>query len=297
MDGRLSIALAAILWGTTGTSQALAPQQATPLAIGALRLLVGGSALLLYAQFSGQLRFSRNWLRPVIGVACLSTACYQLFFFAGVSLTGVAVGTLVAIGSAPIFAGVLGAVVHQERLSRRWWSATLLAVIGCSCLALSGGEADTVNLSGILLSLGAGLSYAIFATANKSLLAHLQSTEAMAISFAGGALLLLPILFFTDLAWVGSINGLLVVGHLGLLATGLSYFLFGQGLRTVSVAVAGTLSLIEPLTATLLSVFLLSEPLTPLSVLGVLVLFSGLLMLVLPTPHKFLSKSNQNKPS
>ncbi|WP_312085693.1 EamA family transporter, partial [Exiguobacterium sp.] len=38
----LLILLAAIFWGTTGTSQAFAPEDAHPIAIGAVRLAVGG---------------------------------------------------------------------------------------------------------------------------------------------------------------------------------------------------------------------------------------------------------------
>lgn len=49
LSGAVLIIVAAVLWGTTGTSQALAPVESTPLTIGALRLLVGGGGLTLYA--------------------------------------------------------------------------------------------------------------------------------------------------------------------------------------------------------------------------------------------------------
>ncbi|MFZ2948618.1 MAG: EamA family transporter, partial [Desulfuromonadaceae bacterium] len=53
--GTALILLAAVLWGTTGTSQALAPPGAHPLTIGALRLAVGGGALLLLALFRSRI--------------------------------------------------------------------------------------------------------------------------------------------------------------------------------------------------------------------------------------------------
>ena len=108
MNGRWYILAAAILWGTTGTSQAFAPQGATPLAIGALRLIVGGLVLLALALWKTDVRRVGRWHWPTAVAAGLSTAMYQVTFFAGVKLTGVAVGTLIAIGSAPIFAGILG---------------------------------------------------------------------------------------------------------------------------------------------------------------------------------------------
>lgn len=56
----LFVLIAAFFWGTTGTVQALAPESATPLAFGAVRLLVGGSAMLLVVWISRELHV-KNW--------------------------------------------------------------------------------------------------------------------------------------------------------------------------------------------------------------------------------------------
>lgn len=69
-------------------------------------------------------------------LAAISMAAYQPLFFAGVARTDVAVGTIVAIGSPPVLAGVLGLVVHGERPGHGWAVATILAVLGCSLLDL-----------------------------------------------------------------------------------------------------------------------------------------------------------------
>ncbi len=53
--GAWMVLAAGVLWGTTGTAQAFAPAGATPLAIGAIRLLVGGTALLILALVRRQL--------------------------------------------------------------------------------------------------------------------------------------------------------------------------------------------------------------------------------------------------
>ncbi|MCK4536659.1 MAG: EamA family transporter, partial [Desulfuromonadales bacterium] len=44
---------AALLWGTTGTSQTFAPAGFDPIVIGALRLAIGGVALMLLALSRG----------------------------------------------------------------------------------------------------------------------------------------------------------------------------------------------------------------------------------------------------
>ncbi|MDQ7025204.1 MAG: EamA family transporter [Anaerolineae bacterium] len=278
MRGTILIALAAVLWGTTGTSQALAPQGATPLAIGAMRLLVGGGALMLLSVSRGEITAYKGWLQPRTLLAGVSAALYQLTFFAGVALTGVAVGTIIAIGSAPIFTGILGYFGRGEALRQRWFVATGMAIMGCVLLAFSGNDTVEINPLGILLSLSAGLSYAAFALGNKKLIENHQPDAAMAVSFSIGALILLPTLFFVDVSWATTPGGMVIILHLGLIATGLAYMLFGRGLQTIPVSTAGTLALAEPLTATLLGIFVLGEQLTPLALFGILILFVGLLL-------------------
>ncbi len=121
---------AAVLWGTTGTSQGLAPAGVESTTIGAVRLTVGGLALLTLATVRGSFRGAGHWPLLATFVSALFVAGYQLCVFAGVALTGVAAGTMVAIGSAPVAAGVLGHLVRRERVGGRWMAATLLAVGG-----------------------------------------------------------------------------------------------------------------------------------------------------------------------
>lgn len=280
-SGAFFIALAAILWGTTGTSQALAPEGVTPLAIGAMRLLVGGGTLLLLAGMRGLLQWDARWRQWSTLFSGITVALYQLTFFAGVSLTGVAVGTIIAIGSAPILSGILDRIFLGATLSRRWYIATVLAIVGALLLVITDDTTMNINPLGVLLSLGAGLSYSVFALVNKRLIdAGLPSDAVMAVAFSSGALILLPTLFFVDTSWIITTGGLVVVLHLGVLATGLSYALYGRGLRTVSISVAATLSLIEPLTATILGVLVVGERLTTQGGLGIGLLLLGLVILV-----------------
>lgn len=276
--GALWVIAAATLWGTTGTSQALAPAGATPLVIGALRLAIGGGALLLLALARGAFAHKQPWPKTAVFISALAMAAYQPFFFGGTARTGVAVGTIVTIGSSPVLAGLLGIVVHGERPSPRWMMATFLAVLGGALLVLAGGGLS-VDMGGILFSLGAGLAYATYAAASKGLLEKQPPDAATAVTFSLGALFLLPLLFTADLTWLAQPRGALVVLHLGLLATAAAYAFFARGLRLIPTATAVTLSLAEPLTAGLLGVFLLGEQLTPLAGLGIGFLFAGLALL------------------
>jgi drug/metabolite transporter, DME family len=280
-NGALFVIAAATLWGTTGTSQALAPQGAGPLAIGTLRLLVGGAGLLAFAVWRGKRPDWRGWLRHRAKAILLAAACmaaYQVLFFSGVARTGVAVGTIVGIGSSPILAGVLAYLVRGERPGWKWVIATALAVAGGSLLASTGGSLHVEPL-GLLLAIGAGGVYATFTLVSKGLLEGSSSEMALAVIFCLGALFLLPLLLTQKMAWLLQPRGLAVALHLGLITVGVGYSLFWAGLRRVPVAMAATLTLAEPLTAGTLGVLVLGERLTLAAGLGIALILAGLVVL------------------
>lgn len=259
------ILAAATLWGTTGTAQALAPAAAQPAAIGTVRLIIGGLALLLLAAWQGHLRHTGRWPIKATAIAGIGMALYQLAFFAAVQRAGVAIGTIVGIGSAPILGGLLAWLVRHEQPGRRWFIATALAIVGCSLLIAAGrtNTSNTLDMLGILLALTAGLSYAAYTVYSKELLENRPPDTVMAVVFCLGALLLSPLLFTADLTWLLQPAGAAVALHLGLVTVALAYALFARGLRAVPVSTAVTLTLAEPLTAATLGLLLLNEHLTP----------------------------------
>lgn len=242
---------------------------------------MGGVALLLFAGAQGLLRRTRDLpLGPTL-LAALAVAAYQLCFFAGVRRAGVAVGTLVAIGSAPIFAGVLSMTFLRARPGLRWAVATALAIAGCTLLVAGGGTpgAQSSGFLGILLALGAGGSYAIYTLASKRIVITAPPDLAAAAVFGLGALFLLPVLLLSDTRWLATPRGAGVALALGLVATALAYILYTRALRTVPAGTAVTLALGEPLVASLLGVFLLGERLSVRGWTGVLLIFAALLSL------------------
>ncbi|MFY9370707.1 MAG: EamA family transporter [bacterium] len=276
--GHWPVLLAAVLWGTSGTTQTFAPAGATPLAIGTARMFLGGASLLVIALLRGSFQKGGKWPLWETLLASLSMAAFQPFFFTGVSWAGVAVGTVVAIGSSPILAGLLGYFLRGERPDRRWALATLLAVTGCGLLFIP-GSGGGVNPWGVLLALGAGLSFALYVVTNKTLLENHSPAAANALVFCFGALLLSPLLFFVDFSWLADSRGIAVVLHLGLVVTTVAYLLFSWGLERLPAATAVTLSLAEPLTAALLGVVVVGESLTLLAALGVALLLAGLFIM------------------
>jgi drug/metabolite transporter, DME family len=274
------ILLAAVLWGTTGTSQALMPDARTPMVVGALRLLIGGASLVLLSFLRGNLRL-RGTPLPFILLAGICVALYQVCFFWAVSRTGVAAGTIVGIGSSPIFAGLLDWSFRGQRPGRRWYLSTLIAIFGCALLILSSGNVQ-IDMAGIGLAMAAGLAYASYALIAKIILPGQSSENVTALVFSVGAILLLPLLFSADLSWLAQTRGWLPILHLGVIATALSYWLFTRGLQVVPVSTAVTLSLAEPMTAGLLGVMVVGERLSLPAWCGLLLILAALMILVVP---------------
>ncbi|CAN5154334.1 hypothetical protein BH23ACT9_BH23ACT9_27230 [soil metagenome] len=204
-------------------------------------------------------------------------AAYQASFFAAVDVAGVALGTAVAIGSAPVFTGLIEWGTTGRPPQPRWWVATGVAAAGVAVLA---GPSQLVP-SGVVLALAAGLFYAVYAVASKRLLdAGTDSAMAMAIVFGGGGLLLLPLLFLVDLSWLADPAGIATLAWLAGGTILLAYLLYGAGLRSVPASTAATLSLAEPLTAAVLGIGLLGERPTPAGLAGAAVILAGLLVLL-----------------
>ena len=297
MRAAVLVVLAAVCFGSTGTAVALGAPGASPLSVGSARVLVGGALLALLAggALVSALRGAgaRTW--GLVGVGALGVVAYQPLFFAGTAANGVAVGTVVALGSAPLVTGVLGWVLTRTVPGRRWLLATGVAVVGLALLAsgaggaggADGAGAGAASPAGLLASLGAGTSYAVFALVTKALLDRgwTPATSTGAV-FGGAAVLGLPVLLATDLTWLGAPASWTAVLWLGAVTTALAYALFARGLRHLPAATVATLTLAEPLTATLLGLVVLHEHLGPAQVTALVLLAGALAVLAAPARRR-----------
>jgi DME family drug/metabolite transporter len=284
---RVQVLLAAVCFGTTGTAQALGPDGLAPAAVGSARILVGGALLVLVALvMHGGRAITRVNRGPALAAAA-GVAAYQLAFFAAVKDTGVAVGTIVAIGSGPMFAGAFEWALDRRVPSRGWALATALAIAGVTMLAGGGAE---VSPAGVTLALVAGASYATYTISAKRMLHHGHAPETvMAVAFGLGALLLAPVLAGTGAAWLTHADGLGLAVFLGVVPTALAYLLFAHGLKRLTAAETATLTLAEPLTAALLGVLVLSERLSAPAAIGAALVLAGLLVLAAPERRRRLA--------
>lgn len=282
--GAVAVLLGAAAWGSTGTAAHFVPAGASPASIGAARIVLGGAVLLAMALGGQrpQLRalLAAGWTaRLSLLVAAVAVSGYQLCFFSAVRLTGVAVGTVLAIGSAPVFTGIVSRLTGGTPLTGRWLIATVAAIAGCAIL-VTGGRAAGAQLGGAGLALLAGFCYSVYAvTAARLISGGAPETTVMGVLFGTAGLLLAPVLAATSTAWLLTGRGLAVLAYLSLVTTVAAYLLYGRGLRTVPAPVAVTLGLAEPVVAALLGVVVLGERLTGPAVAGLVLV--GLAIAVL----------------
>ncbi|MBY6412116.1 EamA family transporter [Rhodococcus sp. BP-252] len=283
--GLSAVLAAAALFGTTGTAQALGSSSAgvdlDPLAVGSARIALAGLVLVPLAWLRGGFgATSSAGVRRVL-IGGVGVAVYQVGFFSGVQMAGVAAGTMIALGSGPAFTGVLQSLVDRTRPGPVWFASTTLAVAGMMLL-VTGSDPDDAShmVFGALAALSAGVGYAIYTVAGSRIIASgTRPDAAMAQMFAVGAVVLLPVLV---LRWPGGLDsapGLAVVLYLALIPTVVAYLLFGIGLSALPPATVATLTLAEPVVAALLGIVVLGESPTVLAGIGMAVVASALILL------------------
>lgn len=280
--GTLAVLAASLLWGTTGTAATFAPEVG-PLAIGAAAMGIGG--LLQAAVAARVIAAHAAALRARAGLVLLGAAAvavYPLAFYTSMRLAGVAVGTVVSLGSAPLAAALVERLVDRRRLSRRWLVGAGVGLLGmvllCAAQALGGGHgadapgsaSPAASLGGVLLGLVAGATYALYSwVAHRLMQGAVPSRAAMGAVFGVGGVLLLPVLAVTGAPLVASWGNAAVGAYMALVPMFTGYVLFGWGLARVPVSTATTLTLLEPAVAAVLAVLVVGERLPAAGWVGV----------------------------
>ncbi|MEX3073117.1 DMT family transporter [Vibrio alginolyticus] len=276
-SGAFSILFAAVLWGTTGAAASFS-EQVSPLAIGAFAMGVGGVIQALISLRSIKNSASQIWVfRRPLAIGSVALAVYPLAFYSSMKLSGVAIGTVISIASAPFFTVIIEYLFRTgKNVSKIWWMSFALGAAGIVLLVLERGEdgfftaSDSNYLLGIALGLVAGFTYAGYSCVAKSMIDEgVKSQAAFGSIFAGGAVLLLPSLWFTgENLFAGSMNSLVSL-YMAIVPMCMAYLAFGYGLRHVPVSSATLLTLFEPVVAAILAVWIVGEKISVVGWVGI----------------------------
>ena len=274
--------LVALFWGGTFIAGRVISAAINPLDGAALRFIIGGAGLALaLGRAGGWSKVHRRdlWLLVLMGLTGI--VAYNLFFFAGMRYTSATRASLINANN-PI--GImLGAwLIFGERLGPRHLGGIALSLAGAMMVVLDRPDAGLVNSRlGDLLILGAALSWVAYTLLAHCVLARLNALVATTYStLAGMAILVVCAAPFATLDKLRAIP-LLVWGasaFVGICATTLSFTWFLDGVTVLGASRASQFINLVPVFAVLLSVLLLGERPSLLSLMGGLLVIGGLLL-------------------
>lgn len=246
------------------------------------RFAVAGLSLLPFVLAS-PVRLQRRHLAPLLLTAFLAAPCTYLLQFAGLSLTTATNASLIA-GLAPTLVAGAAVVVEHESLNSLGWSAVALSTLGA--LLLVGGPSRAGDWLGNLLVLLSLLTMTAGILLNKRLMRHYPPLMVTAYLFLFGTLMVLPV----SLIWSGLPTFQLPAGTLvslvaqGVIFTALPYGLWNLGLNRVAASLAGIYSNVEPASGALLGVLVLKEFLSPLALVGGLLIIGAAVVISVAPP-------------
>jgi len=277
------LVMSGLLWGTGGLTGSLLGRTAglSAISVAAYRLTIGGVLIVAFLAATGRRRPAGRTAWTRIAVIGLLAALYQGCYFTAVSLTSVPLATLVTIGTAPVI--VLGAERVTGRGTGRLAAAAAgLALIGLGLLVgLPSGFSQTAVLASAGMAVLAAAGFAAVTLTGSRPVPGLDEAAVTGFGFTVGGLALLPLA-----AALGGLGfrpepatfGLLLVLCTG--PTGVAYTLYFRGLRTAAASTAALLALLEPLTGTILSAFILGQRLSATGMAGAAILALAVILTV-----------------
>jgi DME family drug/metabolite transporter len=287
----LALVVASVLWGTTGTAASFLGPEVSPIAIGASTMALGGLLLFAVSAKAALAAVRDRQSRPWVFLGALGVIAYPLAFYSAMDLAGVAIGNVIALGSGPVFAALFEWLWQRHRLSARGLISMIIAIAGVALLGLFGHGDDGAGghnvAAGVLLGLLAGLSYALYTYSSTRVIGFGHSGRAaMGSTFGLGAIGLLPVLLLTGAPLLSSGSNISIAIYLAIGPMFLAYLFFGAGLGSLRSSTVTTITLLEPVVATVLAVAIVGERLTPIGWGAIVVILLGVSVLATARPSK-----------
>jgi len=282
--GPVLIILAGCFWGSMGIFvRRLSTFGFSPIQIVSLRITVAALvfALLLVIKDRSGFRIALRDLPLFLGLGFGSILFFTVCYFSAITIMPLSTAAILLYTS-PIWIMLMSVLFFREKLNRIKLIALALAFAGC--VLVSGISGEGLTLTGLLLGLGSGIGYGLYSIlgtiALRKYSPYTVTTYTFLFAAAGSWLICSPADMITKFAAADNPAGLLLFCVLtGLVTAVIPFLAYTLGLRTVEASRAGILATIEPLVATLVGIVVFSEPLTPLSGLGIVLILAAVVLL------------------
>jgi len=252
-----------------------------PFTLVALRLLLGILTLVIVLTFRGGLKVTRQQFLQVFGVGFVGYGISLSLQFLGTKLSTAANGSLVT-SATPAFVLLFAWILLSEKITLRKFTALLFATVGVIAVI----DPATAQLNpdlflGNIFLLGAAVTWALYSVLVRKTAQDLDVLPLSLIAFIGGLPIVVPAgVWELNTVGVGAIS-LGVVGgvlFLGIISTALAMVLWNNAFAILDAGSASLTFFAQPMVGTLLGWFFLGEKITPLFLLGGVLIGIGILI-------------------
>lgn len=272
----IALVASMLMFGTLGIVRRYIPLSSAMLAM--CRGVLGSVFLIFFVLVRGgklKLPECRTALRLVLTGAIMGLN--WMLLFEAYNYTTVAAATM-CYYMQPTIVILLSPLVFRERLGAKRLACAGAAIVGMLFVSgvLSGGAGQMQDIRGIIFGLGAAAFYATVIILNKKVVVEDIYAKTI-IQLAGAALVMIPYVLITEgvpeLALTPADIGLVLL--VGVVHTGVTYALYFGSMQRLRAQTVAVLSYIDPVFALLLSAAVLHESLTPLGIVGAVLIIGS----------------------
>ena len=277
----LYILLSGILWGCLGLFvRTLNNAGIASVDIVFLRAAVTAVAMILYLFIFHRplLRIRLKDIWCFLGTGIASITFFNFCYFKAIVLTSLSVAA-VLLYTAPAIVMILSYILFHESFTARKGIAIAMTFVGCVLVTGILTEHNSITANGILYGMGAGLGYALYSIFGRYAIE--RGYHSLTITCYTFIVTAFASIFFTNVKNVAGVvfsspGFVLLALALGLICTVAPYLLYTLGLKEVDNSQAAIIASVEPVTATVIGLFVYQESITIAKILGILLVLGGL---------------------
>lgn len=274
--------LLSILWGGAYFFAGVAVRELPPLTVVLVRVSLAAITLLPFFWFTGHHlpKTASDWL-PFFGMGLFNNVIPFGLIFAGQTQITVGLSSIIN-AMTPLFTVLVMAGFQQERLTANRVIGVLLGVLGVAVLRGIDGPVDASQTLGIILCLGAALSYGFAALWGRKFLVGVPPMKSATCQLMCSTLIMLVIVSLIDQPWKLDFPSLNVIGAMVMLAvfgTAVAYIVFFKILVRAGPSNVMLVTLLIPVTALILGSVFLSETIQLKEIAGALIIGAGLVFI------------------
>lgn len=279
--GLLSGLAAASIWGGMYVVSKVVLDVIPPFTLLSLRLILGAATLGIIILIQRKAALTKKQLRDSFYVGVVGYGVSLAFQFVGTKLSTASNGALVT-SATPAFVLLFAPFLLGEKTTGRRIIALIISSLGVIAV-IDPRTADFTSdlFLGNLSLLAAALTWALYSVLVRKVAQNADLLTTSMIMLAGGlpSSILFSILEINNLG-IGEITIGIIAGilFLGIISTALAMFLWNYAFAEIPAAVASLTFFAQPVVGTLLGWFFLGEEITPLFIVGGLLIGTGIII-------------------